>query len=120
MSTSEASPSVAVSSGPLAQAAPHVLIGITHPQTCLTLTGRIRALAGAGFRVTLVSSPGELLYRTAAREGAEAIALPMRRGIAPFADLLSLARLCRLVRRLRPDLVEFSSPKAGLLGSIAA
>jgi glycosyltransferase involved in cell wall biosynthesis len=119
-SPSSTGSSRAVSSGPSARAAPHVLIGITHPQTCLTLTGRIRALAGAGFRVTLVSSPGELLYRTAAREGANAIALPMRRGIAPFADLLSLARLCGLVRRLRPDLVEFSSPKAGLLGSIAA
>ena len=35
----------------------HIVVGITHPQTCLTLTGRLRALREAGFRVTLISSP---------------------------------------------------------------
>ncbi len=98
----------------------HIVVGITHPQTCLTLTGRLRALREAGFRVTLISSPGELLERTAAREGVEAIGLPIERGIAPLADLVSLARLWRLLRRLRPDLAEFSTPKAGLLGTVAA
>jgi glycosyltransferase involved in cell wall biosynthesis len=98
----------------------HIVIGITHPQTCLTLTGRLRALRNAGFRVTLISSPGELLERTAAREGVEAIGLPMRREIAPFADLVSLARLCWVLWRLQPDVAEFSTPKAGLLGSLAS
>jgi glycosyltransferase involved in cell wall biosynthesis len=98
----------------------HIVIGITHAQTCLNLTGRLRALREAGFRVTLVSSPGELLDRTAAREGVEAIGLPMRRDIAPLADLVSLARLWWMLLRLKPDVVEFSTPKAGLLGSIAA
>src|ERR1700677_1209206 len=98
----------------------HIVIGITHPQTCLTLTGRLRALREAGFRVTLISSPGELLDRTAAHEGVEAIALPMRREIAPLADLAALVRLWWLLMRLKPDLVEFSTPKAGLLGCVAS
>ncbi len=105
---------------PLPQAPRHIVIGITHDQTCLNLTGRLRALREAGFRVTLVSSPGALLDQTAAREGAEAIGLPMRRNIAPLADLVALARLWRLLSRLKPDIAEFSTPKAGLLGSIAA
>lgn len=99
---------------------PHIVVGITHPQTCLNLTGRLRALREAGFRVTLVSSPGELLECTAAREGVESIALPIARQIAPLADLVSLVRLCWLLLRLRPDMTEFSTPKAGLLGSLAA
>jgi glycosyltransferase involved in cell wall biosynthesis len=103
-----------------AQPSTHIVIGITHPQTCLTLTGRLRALREAGFRVTLISSPGELLDQTAAREGVEAIGLPMRREIALLADLIALLRLWRLLRRLKPDLVEFSTPKAGLLGSLAS
>lgn len=97
-----------------------IVVGITHPQTCLTLTGRLRALREAGFRVTLICGPGDLLERTSAREGVEAIAVPMRREIAPIADLISLVRLWRLLRRLKPDLTEFSTPKAGLLGNIAA
>ncbi len=99
---------------------PHIVIGITSAQTCLVLQGRLRALREAGFRVTLVSSPGELLTRTAAQEGVESVAISMRREIAPLADLLSLLRLCWLLCRLKPDMTEFSTPKAGLLGSIAA
>jgi glycosyltransferase involved in cell wall biosynthesis len=102
------------------QPAPHIVVGITHPQTCLTLTGRLRALREAGFRVTLVSSPGELLNRTAAREGVESIAVPIQREIAPLADIVSLARLWWLLLRLRPEMTEFSTPKAGLLGTVAA
>lgn len=102
------------------QSQPHIVVGITHPQTCLTLTGRLRALREAGFRVTLISSPGELLGRTAAREGAEPIAIPIKRRIAPLSDLVSLARIWWLLVRLRPDLTEFSTPKAGLLGTVAA
>lgn len=103
-----------------AQPPNHIVIGITHPQTCLTLTGRLRALREAGFRVTLISSPGELLDCTAAREGVNAISVPMQREIAPFADLVSLARLWWLLLRLKPDIAEFSTPKAGLLGNIAS
>ncbi|MGD0682078.1 MAG: glycosyltransferase family 4 protein [Terracidiphilus sp.] len=99
---------------------PHIVVGITSPQTCLVLGGRLRTLREAGFRVTLVSSPGALLTRTAAREGVESVAIPMRRGMAPVSDLLSLLRLCWLLWRLKPEMTEFSTPKAGLLGSVAA
>ena len=98
----------------------HIVIGITHSQTCLVLGGRLRTLREAGFRVTLISSPGELLDRTAASEGVVRIGLPMQRVIAPLSDLVSLARLWWLLRRLKPDLTEFSTPKAGLLGTLAA
>jgi len=99
---------------------PHILVGITSPQTCLVLGGRLRALREAGFRVTLLSSPGKLLDLTAAKEGVESIAIPMRREIAPLADLVALVRLCWLLYWLKPEMTEFSTPKAGLLGSIAA
>jgi glycosyltransferase involved in cell wall biosynthesis len=77
-------------------------------------------LREAGFRVTLVSGPGELLDRIGMREGIETIAIPMCREIRPVADIVSLVRLWWLLLRLRPDLTEFSTPKAGLLGTLAA
>jgi glycosyltransferase involved in cell wall biosynthesis len=55
----------------------------------------------------------------AAQEGVESLAIPMERGIAPLSDLVSLFRLVRALLRLRPDIAEFSTPKAGLLGSLA-
>jgi len=99
---------------------PHIVVGITNAQTCLVLGGRLRTLREAGFRVTLVSNPGELLTHTAAQEGVEAIGLPMRREISPLSDFVSLVRLWWLLYLLKPDMTEFSTPKAGLLGSIAA
>ncbi len=99
---------------------PTILVGVTHAQTCLVLGARLRALRRAGFRVLLVSSPGPLLDLTAMQEGVERIALPMERGIAPLADLVAMFHLWRLIGRCQPDLVEFSTPKAGLLGTFAA
>jgi glycosyltransferase involved in cell wall biosynthesis len=99
---------------------PSIVVGVTNQETCLILRGRLRALREAGFRVTLISSPGELLRRTALSEGVESYAIPMLRRIAPIADLVSLYRMWRLLRRLKPDLSEFSTPKAGLLGTLAA
>jgi glycosyltransferase involved in cell wall biosynthesis len=99
---------------------PHIVVGITSPQTCLVLTGRLRALREAGFRVTLLSAPGEKLVQTAEKEDVEAVAIPMEREVFLLRDVISLIRLYRLLRRLKPDLTEFSTPKAGLLGNIAA
>lgn len=99
---------------------PSIVIGITHPQTCLVLGPHLRTLRQAGFRVILVASPGELLERAAADEGVERVAIRMERRIAPLADFAALCRLWRLLGREKPDLVEFSTPKAGLLGMLAA
>ena len=96
------------------------VVGITHPQTCLVLRGRLRALRNAGFSVVLVSSPSEMAEQLAAEEGARLVAVPMQRGIAPLADIVSLFRLTRALWRLSPTLTEFSTPRAGLLGNIAA
>ena len=99
---------------------PTILLGVTHPQTCLVLGARLRVLRQSGFRVLLVSAPGDLLCQTAAQELVEHIPVPMQRGIAPFSDVISFLRLWKLIGRLRPHLVEFSTPKAGLLGTLAA
>jgi glycosyltransferase involved in cell wall biosynthesis len=97
-----------------------ILVGVTRHESCLVLRGRLRALRAAGFDVTVVSSPGVLLTRTAALEGVRSVGIPIRRGIAPLADVVSLVRLWLLIGRLRPDMVEFSTPKAGFLGTLAA
>lgn len=98
----------------------HALIGVTSSQTCVVLADRLRALRAAGFRVSLLSNPGELLDQTGRRAGVETYAIPMQRDISLFSDCIALVRIWRLIRRLRPHLVEFSTPKAGFLGSIAA
>jgi glycosyltransferase involved in cell wall biosynthesis len=105
---------------PAAPGEPSLIIGVTSDQTCLVLRGRLRALRMAGFHVILISAPGESLTRIAAEEGVTALPVAMRRGIAPLADLVSFISLCGILWRIRPSITDFSTPKAGLLGNLAA
>ncbi len=96
------------------------MLAVTHPMTARYLmAGQAGFLRRQGFDVWVVAAPGADLDEFAQRESVPVVAVPMRRRIAPLADLLSLMRLTRALRRLRPDLINASSPKAGLLGMIA-
>jgi glycosyltransferase involved in cell wall biosynthesis len=97
-----------------------MIVGITCDQTCLVLRGRLRKLREVGFSVLLISSPGGLLTRIAGEEGVPTCPLAMRRGISPLRDVVSLVKLCLVLRRERPVITDFSTPKAGLLGNLAA
>jgi glycosyltransferase involved in cell wall biosynthesis len=99
---------------------PRIVIGVTSDQTCLVPRGRLSALRQAGFAVTLISAPGDSLDWIAREEGVTAHPLSMRRGIAPFADFVAFLAVWHVLRRLRPTITDFSTPKAGLLGNVAA
>jgi glycosyltransferase involved in cell wall biosynthesis len=116
----EEKPPKVIEEGPRVAERVRMVVGITSAQTCLVLTGRLRSLRLAGFDVTLVSSPGELLTRTAAAEGIRAQPIVMRRGMAPLADIRSFLSLFWFLLRERPRITDFSTPKAGLLGNLAA
>ncbi|MBK9168941.1 MAG: sugar transferase [Bryobacterales bacterium] len=98
-----------------------LLILTTVPWTLKTLfAGQIRGLVEAGFEVHAASSPGEDLERFAAAAGVPVHPVPMQRRIVPVADLLSVWRIWRLVLKLRPSIVHAHTPKAGLVGMLAA
>lgn len=100
---------------------PRLLYLVTHPLTAdRLLRGQLGWMQGRGYAVRLVTSPGPQLPALARREGIPVDTLTMAREIAPLRDLLALARLWRTLRRLRPTIVNASTPKAGLLGMLAA
>jgi glycosyltransferase involved in cell wall biosynthesis len=98
---------------------PHLVLIVTAAMSTRAFHGQIRRLREAGFRVSFISNPGPQTQE-AFVEGAEVIALPMEREIALFRDLISLWRLWSTLRRIRPDITNVGTPKAGLLGGIAA
>lgn len=100
---------------------PHVLYAVTSPMTAdLLLAGQLAHVRQAGFRVTLICSPGPELEEVARREGVDVVPIAIERGISPLRDLVSLVAIYRALRRLQPDLVHASTPKAGLLTLLAA
>ncbi len=92
----------------------------TVPVTLDFLRGQAAYLRRHGFEVSAVSSPGGQLDAFGEAERVACFAVPMAREISPLRDLVALARLWRLLRRLRPDIVDAHTPKAGLLGVAAA
>jgi len=72
------------------------------------------------WQVAICSSPGERLRNVAQESGADFFEVPMEREISPLRDLRALWRLYWLIRKYRPIIVNAGTPKAGLLGMMAA
>ncbi|MEP0548685.1 MAG: glycosyltransferase family 4 protein [Rhodothermales bacterium] len=84
------------------------------------LKGQLAWMREAGFDVRVLASSPSDLDRVAEREGVETGAVPIVREIDPLQDLKALVALYREMRAWRPDIVNASTPKAGLLGMLAA
>lgn len=72
------------------------------------------------YEIVAVSSPGKDLDEVGKREGVRTIAVLIERRISPFKDLKTLFTLRKIFRKERPDMVHSITPKAGLLGMMAA
>jgi glycosyltransferase involved in cell wall biosynthesis len=93
----------------------------TSHETMGSFFGRqIGLLAEDGFQVHAVCSPGVGLDRLKHIPGVTTHGIPIERKPDPVRDFVSLIRLFRLIRRLRPRIVHAHTPKAGLLAMTAA
>jgi glycosyltransferase involved in cell wall biosynthesis len=97
-----------------------LLLAVTSSLSWTFYRGLISHLHEAGFEPVLLSTPGPGLESASKHEGVVSIPVPMEREIAPLKDLISLCKLYRTIRRIRPDIVDASTPKAGLLVGVAA
>ena len=82
--------------------------------------GLLRRLAESGNEVTAVCSAGPELSYLGDLPGVTAVELEFPRKITPFRDLISLCKLWRFLRRHRFDILHAHTPKASLVGIIAA
>ncbi len=92
----------------------------TVPLSLEFLRGQPAFMRARRIDTLVVSSPGNALLAFGDAEGVPVIPVAMARAIAPGADLASLARLLRLFLVRRPAIVHAQTPKAGLLGMLAA
>jgi len=85
------------------------------------LQGQPEYFQEKGFDVTVLCPPrrrGE--WEVPRPSSVPVVEVPMEREIAPLRDFASLWRLCRTVRKLSPAVTNVGTPKAGLLGGLAA
>jgi len=101
-------------------ARPSIVYVVTSSLAVRFLRGQLGYLREAGFDVTVISSPGQELDKIAAQEGVKTFPIQMAREISPLRDLVSFWRLWRVLRLIRPHITNVGTPKAGLLGGLAA
>lgn len=100
---------------------PKLLYVVTVPVTAKAfLRGQLEAMRAAGYDVSVVASPAPILQEVGESQGVPVFGIPMSREIAPLQDIRSLWQLIRLMREQKPDIVNAGTPKAGLLGMVAA
>jgi glycosyltransferase involved in cell wall biosynthesis len=86
----------------------------------LLLAGQMKFMREQGWDVLMVSADGREVPKLVKEEGARHEVIPFTRKITPFQDLKCLWQLYQLIKKEQPDIVHTHTPKAGLLGMIAA
>lgn len=84
------------------------------------LPGQMNFMSGNGFDVLMISADGKELAEVIEKEQCRHLVVPMTRKITPFQDLKCLFKLISIFRKEKPDIVHTHTPKAGLLGMLAA
>ena len=85
----------------------------------LLLLDQIKALEADGHEVVAVCAPGPWVEQVRSA-GVTVQTVPMVREMAPIHDIRSVAALVRCFRQHKFDVVHTHTPKAGLIGPIAA
>ena len=84
------------------------------------LKGQPTYMEQNGLNVIMISADGKELPMLLANETCPHLVVPMTRKITPMQDLKCIAQLIRIFKKERPAIVHTETPKAGLLGMIAA
>lgn len=92
----------------------------TTPVSLTFARGLAATMRERGYELIVVTGQGDELAEFGEREQVEVYEVPMERGISPRRDVAPTLQLVRLLRKLRPDIVHVSTPKASLLGLSAA
>ena len=85
----------------------------------LLLSGQFRYMIENGYEVYTISADGPEVVEVL-KEGVQHIAVPFTRKITVLHDLRCLITLVGIIRKIKPDIVHTHTPKAGLLGMLAA
>jgi glycosyltransferase involved in cell wall biosynthesis len=84
------------------------------------LKDQIRHVNNNGFDVSIASSYTDEVPAIEEREGVKHYRLPLTRKFNPLYDIYSLITTIRLLKKLNPTVVHTHSPKAGVIGMLAA
>ena len=86
----------------------------------ILLKGQLNYINQNGYDVIGISSEGLDLSEVAKQEGIRVEKINMSRQITPIKDIISLIKMYKILLKEKPEIVHTHTPKAGLIGMIAA
>ncbi|MCC2591363.1 glycosyltransferase family 4 protein [Chryseobacterium sp. MFBS3-17] len=95
-----------------------ILIGVTSYLSYKLIEGQINYLVNKGNEVCFVSSFNENTKDKVEKELGKYYPIEMEREINPIKDFISLIKIYFLLKKLKPDVINVSTPKAALLFTI--
>jgi glycosyltransferase involved in cell wall biosynthesis len=98
---------------------PKIVLSITSTFCLGFLRGQSKFLKENGFDVYLFSPAGEGLKEYGESEGCTIVEVPYKREISLSSDLKCLFITIRLLRKIKPDIINVGTPKSGLIGVLA-
>ena len=84
------------------------------------LQGQPQYMMQNGMEVVLASAEGKEIPEIEKNTGLKVHILPLTRKISPFTDLKALWQTYKLIKKEKPDIVHTHTPKAGIVGMLAA
>lgn len=99
---------------------PKLVLAVTTTHALVYLRGQVRAMVERGFDVTVLAPEDPGGSAQVSGEGGTMVPIPFLRDPSPFRDLECLVRTLRVLRSVRPDVVNAGTPKAGFVVLLAA
>lgn len=97
-----------------------IVLAVTAPQSTGLMRGQAAYLKKHGYKVYIFCPNAKVSREMTSNEGAELVPIPYSREIDLFNDIKCLFLTWKNLRKIKPDIVNVGTPKAGLLGVIAA
>lgn len=97
-----------------------LIVGITAPGSVILIAGQLRYFKDLGYQTYLMAPNHERVIEYCRNEGCIHLPVDLEREISLLKDLKALYQVIRHLRKVKPDVVNFGTPKVSLLGMIAA
>lgn len=97
-----------------------LIVGITIPGSVGLLEGQLAYFKEQGFDTYLMAPKDEKSLSYCERENCKLLEITIAREISLVSDLKTLFQIIKILKAVKPDVVNFGTPKISLLGLMAA
>lgn len=97
-----------------------LIVGITIPGSVGLLEGQLKYFKDQGFDTYLMAPKDERSLAYCERENCKLLEIDIERNISPVKDLKTIFQIVKIFKKVKPDIINFGTPKISLLGLLAA